>query len=161
MEYMLKELHMGMGRAEWEMYQDIPVKEPGATNLCRGLPFEVFPSFLEGQIARNFQTVSPYDTPTATYLFYADGRPVGYIGIRTKIDENWRRWSGNVYYAVRMSERGKGRGTKILALALEECRKNGHDPGLCQRLRREHGFRQSHRKERRTAAGRGGRLTVL
>ena len=87
----LRELDMGMGKPEWEMYQDIPVKEPGSTNLCKGLPFEVFPSYLESQIARKFQTVSVYDTPTVTYLLYAGEKPVGYIGIRMQIDENWKR----------------------------------------------------------------------
>ena len=125
MKFELKELHMGMGQAEWEMYQDIPVKEPGSTNLCKGLPLEVFPSYLESQIARKFQFVSYYDTPTITYLLYAGEKPVGYIGIRTQIDDNWRKWSGNIYYTVRQSQRGKGYGTQMLKLELEECRKLG------------------------------------
>lgn len=125
MNYELKELHMGMGRAEWEMYQDIPVKEPGSTNLCKGLPLEVFPAWLESQIARKFQRISYYDTPTTVCLMYADGVPVGYIGIRTEIDEDWKRWSGNLYYTVRQSARGKGFGTRMAALALEKCRDMG------------------------------------
>lgn len=125
MEFSLKELHMGMGQPEWEMYQDIPAKEPGATNLCRGLPPEVFPAWLESQIARKYQRVSYYDTPTTVWLMYADSIPVGYIGIRTEIDENWKRWSGNLYYTLRQSARGKGFGTKMLALALDKCREAG------------------------------------
>ena len=125
MEFTLKELHMGMGQAEWEMYQDIPVKEPGSTNLCKGLPLEVFPAWLESQIARKYQRISYYDTPTTVCLMYADGIPVGYIGIRTEIDENWKRWSGNLYYTLRQSARGKGFGTKMLALALDKCREAG------------------------------------
>ena len=125
MEYQLKELHMGMGQPEWEMYQDIPVREPGATNLCKGLPLEVFPAWLESQIARKYQRISDYDTPTMVCLMYADGIPVGYIGIRTEIDANWKRWSGNLYYTVRQSARGKGLGTRMTAMALEKCREMG------------------------------------
>ena len=125
MEYVLKELNMSMGKAEWEMFQDIPVQEPGSTNLCKGLPLEVFPAFLESQLARKYQCISVYDTPTVMLVLYADGVPMGYIGIRTQIDEKWKLWSGNLYYTVRKSERGKGIGTKILALALEECRRMG------------------------------------
>ena len=125
MNFELNELHMGMGQPEWEMYQDIPVKEPGSTNLCKGLPLEVFPAWLESQLARKFQRISYYDTPTTMYLLYADGIPVGYIGIRTEIDENWKRWSGNLYYTIRQSVRGKGYGTKMVALALEKCREMG------------------------------------
>ena len=125
MTFELRELDMGMGRPEWEMYQDIPVKEPGSTNLCKGLPFEVFPCYLESQIARKFQTVSFYDTPTVTYLLYVDEKPVGYIGIRRQIDDNWKLWCGNIYYTVRLSERRKGYGTQMLKLALEQCRAMG------------------------------------
>ena len=125
MEFTLRELNMAMGKTEWEMFQDIPVHEPGSTNLCRGLPLEVFPAFLESQLARKYQSISLYDTPTMTFLMYADDLPVGYIGIRTQIDEKWKLWSGNLYYTVRCAERGKGYGTKILALGLEECRRLG------------------------------------
>lgn len=125
MDFQLRELHMGMGILEYEMFQDMPVKEPGSTNLCKGLPYEVFKSFLETQLARKYQSVSCYDTPTTVYLMYVDEIPVGYIGIRTQIDANWELWCGNIYYTVRLSERGKGYGTQMLKLALEECRKMG------------------------------------
>lgn len=125
MKYELKELNMHMGLPEYEMYQDIPLKESGSTNLCHGLPYDVFSSFLESQIARKYQTINPYDTPTTTYIMYVDDCPVGYIGLRTQIDEQWIKWSGNFYYAVRLSARKKGYGTKMLELALDEFRKLG------------------------------------
>lgn len=77
-----------MGQVEYDMYQDIPAKENGSTNLCFGLPFENFTASLENQIARKFQNISQFDTPTITYIMYVSGEPVGYIGIRTKIDYN-------------------------------------------------------------------------
>ena len=126
----LKELNMAMDRLEYEMFQDIPVKEPGSTNLCRGLPFEVFKCYLETQMARKYQTVSRFDTPTVMYLLYADEIPVGYIGVRTQIDENWKIWSGNIYYTVRSSCRGRGYGRQMLKLALEECRRMGMEKVL-------------------------------
>ena len=125
MKFELKELNMAMDWLEYEMFQDIPVKEPGSTNLCHGLPFEVFKSYLESQMARKYQAVSYFDTPTVMYLLYADEIPVGYIGIRTQIDENWKIWSGNIYYTVRSSCRGRGYGKQMLKLALEECRRMG------------------------------------
>ena len=39
---------------------------------------------------------------------YVNNLPVGYIGIRTEIDDNWKKWCGNIYYAIRLSERKKG-----------------------------------------------------
>ena len=125
MKYELKELNMDMGVSEYEMYQDIPLKEPGSTNLCNGLPYEVFKNYLESQLARKYQNISKYDTSTITYILYINSIPVGYICIRTKIDNQWKKWSGNFYYTVRLSERKKGYGTKMLKLALNEFKKLG------------------------------------
>lgn len=125
MKYELKELNMDMGISEYEMYQDIPSKELGSTNLCKGLPYEVFKRYLELQIARKYQNISKYDTPTVTYIMYVDDKPVGYICLRTEIDDNWLKWSGNFYYTIRLSERGKGYGNIILKLALNEFKKLG------------------------------------
>lgn len=125
MKYELKELNMNMGIIEYEMYQDIPLKESGSTNLCNGLPYKVFKTYLESQLARKYQCISEYDTPTVTYVMYVNDIPVGYICPRTKIDDQWKKWSGNFYYAIRLSERKKGYGNKILKLALDEFKKLG------------------------------------
>ncbi len=125
MKYELKELNMDMDKNEYEMYQDIPLKESGSTNLCNGLPYEVFKNYLESQIARKYQMVSDYDTPTITYIMYVNENPVGYIGIRTVINDKWKKWSGNFYYAIRISERKKGYGTKILKMVLEKFKNLG------------------------------------
>lgn len=125
MNYKLVELNMKMDRIEYEMYQDIPVCESGSTNLCNGLPFEVFKPYLESQIARKYQSISMYDTPTTTYIMYVNEYPVGYIGLRTEIDDNWKKWSGNFFYAIRVSERNKGYGKKILELGSQELKKLG------------------------------------
>lgn len=125
MIYELKEINMNMGKLEYEMYQDIPVKESGSTNLCKGLPYEVFKNYLETQMSRKYQIINDYDTPTNIYIMYVDNIPVGYVGIRTKINDNWKKWSGNFYYAIRLSQRKKGYGTKILELALKQLKKLG------------------------------------
>lgn len=124
-KYELVELNLKMGKKEYEMYQDIPLKESGSTNLCKELPYEVFTIFLENQMARKFQRISYFDTPTILYIMYVDDNPVGYIGLRTEINEDWYNWSGNFFYVVRLTERGKGYGTKMLELALDEFRKMG------------------------------------
>lgn len=125
MKYELKELNLDMGKDEWEMYQDIPSKESGSTNLCKGLPYEVFKNYLENQMARKYQNISYFDTPTIIYILYVNDRPVGYIGLRTKINDDWFKWSGNFFYVIRISERKKGYATKMLELALNEFKKLG------------------------------------
>lgn len=125
MNFKLEKLNLNMGKSEYEMYQDIPLKENGSTNLCAALPYEVFTNYLENQMAREYQNINYYDTPTITYIMYANNLPVGYIGLRTELDENWKKWSGNFYYVIRLYERGKGYGTKILELAKTEFKKLG------------------------------------
>lgn len=43
----LKKLNLNASKQEYEMFQDIPAKENGSTNLCYGIPFESFSSFVE------------------------------------------------------------------------------------------------------------------
>ena len=121
----LKELDLNMGIDEYEMFQDIPAKESGSTNECNGIPYEEFKSYLEKEINRKYNEVTYDDTPTVSYIMYDDNKPIGLICLRTKIDDNWMKWSGNFYYRIRLSERKKGYGTKILSLALQELKKMG------------------------------------
>ena len=123
----LKELDINMGKDVYDMYQDIPAKESGSTNDCFGLSFDEFPKYLEKEINRKNNKVTYDDTPTITYIMYVDNNPVGLICLRTELDDNGMKWSGNFYYRVRLSERRKGYGTKILELALEEFRKLGFE----------------------------------
>ena len=123
--FILKELNLDMGKKEYEMYQDIPAKESGSTNECYGIPCENFKEYLQKEINRKYNKVTSEDTPTITFIMYVDDNPVGIICLRTQIDENWKKWSGNFYYIIRKSERNKGYGTMILKLALEEFRKLG------------------------------------
>lgn len=130
--YELKELNMNMDLSEYEMYQDIPLKESGSTNLCNGLPYSVFKNYLESQLARKFQRISLYDTPTIIYIMYVNDYPVGYIGIRTEINDNWKKWSGNIFYVIRLSERRKGYATKMVELVLIKLKKMGYKEIFCQ-----------------------------
>ena len=121
----LKKLSLKASKQEYEMFQDIPAKENGSTNLCYGIPFESFSSFVESQMAREFNKISYYDTPTIVYIAYCGDYPIGYFGIRTRINKQWKTWSGNIFYAIRKTERNKHFATKFLKLAFEECKKLG------------------------------------
>lgn len=126
--YKLKEINLQMGQIEYRMFQDIPAKENGSTNLCYGVPYANFGAYLESQMSRKYQNISKYDTPTIIYIMYVNKLPVGYIGIRTKLDNNWKKWSGNIFYAIRVSERHKHYGTKILELGINKCKDLGINP---------------------------------
>ena len=126
MKYKLKELSLNLiDTFLYEMYQDIPSGENGQTNKAYGLTKKEFKQYVLTQIKRKYNQVTFYDTPTITYIMYVNGYPVGFICLRTKIDDNWLKWSGNFHYQIRTTERRKGYATKMLALALEKLKELG------------------------------------
>lgn len=120
MDYELKELNIDMNQDVYEMYQAIPDGENGQENKCYGMSFNEYKEYLKKEIQRKNNKVTYDDTPCITYIMYVNNYPVGFICLRTKIDENWKKWSGKCYYSIRSSERKKGYATKMLSLALEK-----------------------------------------
>lgn len=124
MNYELMELSLNLDIKElYDMYQDIPNGDNGQTNDAFGLNEDEFKDFIIKQISRKNNKVTFDDTPTITYIMYVENKPVGFICLRTEIDDNWMKWSGNFYYQVRLSERRKGYATKMLELGLNELKK--------------------------------------
>lgn len=122
----LKELSLDLLNKDlYEMYQDIPNGDNGQTNDAFGLSELDFKDYVIKQINRKNNKVTFDDTPTTTYIMYVDSIPVGFICLRTEIDDNWMKWSGNFYYQVRQSERKKGYATKMLELGLNKLKELG------------------------------------
>lgn len=126
--YELKELSLDLINKDlYDMYQDIPNGDNGQSNEAYGLCENKFKEYIIKQIERKNNMVTFDDTPTITYIMYVDNKSIGYICLRTKIDSNWMKWSGNFYYQVRLSERRKGYATKMLELGLIELKKMKFD----------------------------------
>ena len=126
MNFKLEELSLNLvDRELYEMYQDIPNGDNGQTNMAYGLSEDKFKNYILEQIGRKNNMVTIDDTPTITYIMYVNSKPVGYICLRTELDDNWMKWSGNFYYQIRKSERRKGYGSKMLELGLNELKKLG------------------------------------
>lgn len=119
MKYELKELNENMGKDVYEMYQDIPNGENGQTNVCFGLTYDEYKEFIKKEVKRKYNKITYDDTPTIIYIMYVNNYPVGFIGLRMEIDDNWKIWSGNFYYQIRSTERKKGYCTKMLSMALD------------------------------------------
>lgn len=125
MKYLLRKIDMNMGGLEYEMYQDIPITEIGSSNPIYGLPFEEFRFYLKMWIENENRIDKELNTTTNRYILYVNNYPVGEIGIRTTLNDFWKTKGSQIFYKIRLPERNKGYGTKMLELALKECRKIG------------------------------------
>ena len=88
--------------------------------------FERYCSNLDIQSAQNGFV------PDVTYFCYDEDRDlcVGAVNIRLMLNDRLLRAGGHVGDGICPAERGKGYGTKMVALALEECAKRGISPVL-------------------------------
>lgn len=69
------------------------------------------------------ETVREGLVPSTTYMAISieDGRLIGMIDIRHRLNDFLLNYGGNIGYSIRKSERQKGYATEMLGLALKEC----------------------------------------
>ncbi|MCL1861936.1 MAG: GNAT family N-acetyltransferase [Defluviitaleaceae bacterium] len=72
----------------------------------------------------------PGFVPSTTFFAMDGDRIVGMISIRHYLNDELLRSGGNIGYGVRPSERRKGYGPKMLALALKKCPSLGLEKAL-------------------------------
>ena len=125
MNYKLELLNKNMDYSVYEMYQDIPKEEVGSSNKLNGCTLEEYFNYIE--VFKNEENnINPLlNTTTNRYVFFVNNYPVGEVGIRTTPNDFWINKGSQIFYKIRLSERNKGYGTKMLELALNECKKIG------------------------------------
>lgn len=128
----LRKIDLEMGELEYDMYQEIPKEEIGEENDANGLSYKQFRDFLLMKMAEENQELNEITTPRINYIMYVNDYPVGDIAIRPKLNDYWKKYSGNIGYKIRPSERKKGYGKLMLGLALENARKIGLTEVLLQ-----------------------------
>ena len=74
---------------------------------------------------RSEETVRPGLVPASTMLAWDDGKLVGMIDIRHRLNDYLLQFGGHIGYSVHPACRRQGYATRMLALALDECRRLG------------------------------------
>lgn len=120
----LKPLSLSDGEAVYEMLQDIGENENGFHNKVKGMTCEEFRVWLEREYAYDHGVGMPdWMVPQTTYWLMDGDIPVGCGRLRHELNDNLRKESGHIGYAIAKPYRGKGYGNWILALLIEEARK--------------------------------------
>lgn len=107
------------------MYQDIPINEIGSINKLNGIDYDKFLNIMNEYILEETNINPEISTTTKRYILLVDNSFVGEVGIRTTLNDFWINNGSQIYYKIRLSERGKGYGNIILSLALKEAKKLG------------------------------------
>ena len=109
----------------YEMYKDIPKEELGSLNPLNNVSFDEFKKICNNYLKEEKEINKSINTTTSRYILFCNNRPIGEIGIRTTLNEYWINKGSQIYYKIRLSERGKGYGNIILKLGLEKAKELG------------------------------------
>lgn len=112
--------------AIWEMLQDIGACENGFNNQAKGLSFEEFGEFILGRVSwRHGLGLKDGRVPETWYWLRDGARVLGVVKLRHRLNDALRVRGGHIGLAIRQSARGRGYGTRALALALKEAARLG------------------------------------
>ena len=115
----LVKINTDMGLLEYEMYQDIPKIEVGSENPLYGKNYYDFKEYLKQCIEEEtIENINFYNTTTNRYIYYINNYPIGEVGIRTNLNDFWVNRGSQIFYKIRLSERRKGYGQKMMNLIL-------------------------------------------
>jgi len=107
----------------YEMLQHIGPSENSFSNEAYGLSEAQWRKWLVKQEAWSRGECLPDGyVPQISYWLYADGTPVGYGKIRLALTEESKKAGGTIGYAIDSRWRGRGYGTQLMKMLLEESR---------------------------------------
>ena len=123
----LRKLSIDDGRDIYEMLQELPADENGFLNSVYGKTFEEYKEWLKKSVKGSEQTgiVDGWKVPSTIFWLFENSRPVGFGKVRHFLTDALLENGGNVGYAIRPTERGRGLGARFLALLTVECQRLG------------------------------------
>ncbi|WP_079480333.1 GNAT family N-acetyltransferase [Halobacillus salinus] len=117
------------GEKIYEMLQEIDANDNGFKNEVKGMSYNHFLNWLQKNEGYSHGlNLNEGMVPQTTFWLFHDGIPVGYGRIRHFLNENLRKNSGHLGYAISSSHRGKGYGSTLLGLLIYQCIELGIDP---------------------------------
>jgi predicted acetyltransferase len=120
----LRKMNVEDAFEQWKYVTAMPADENGMTNEYEGVSFEDYRErVLPAQMMHEHPVGMPDWFVPATYYYLWDGEVlVGEFRIRHYLTEALRTGAGHIGYSIKKEHRGKGYGTKGMALVLNLAR---------------------------------------
>ena len=112
-------------REQWEYITSLPANENGLTNKYEGISFDEYRDTVLPELMMHEDPINmpEWFVPETYYYLWVDGTLVGEYRIRHRLTEALKTGAGHIGYSIKKDFRGRGYGTKGLALALELAKK--------------------------------------
>lgn len=109
---------------QWKYVTAMPADENGVTNPHEGISFEDYRDRVLPELMMHEHPVNMPDwfVPDTFYYLWDDDTLVGEFRIRHYLTEALRTGAGHIGYSIKKDMRGKGYGTRGLALTLDVAR---------------------------------------
>ena len=109
---------------QWEYVTALPADENGLTNPYAGVSYEEYQDTVLPELMMHEHPINMPDwfVPETYYYLWDDGVLIGEFRIRHYLTEALRTGAGHIGYSIQKEHRGKGYGTRGLALTLERAR---------------------------------------
>ena len=110
---------------QWEYVMALPADENGLTNPYEGVSFDKYRDTVLPELMMHENPINMPDwfVPETYYYLWDDGVLVGEYRIRHYLTDALKAGAGHIGYSIKKEFRGKGYGTKGLALVLDIARK--------------------------------------
>lgn len=117
----LRKMNIEDAKQQWEYVTALPADENGLTNPYEGVSYEEYMGKVLPELMMHENPVNMPDwfVPETYYYLWDDDILVGEFRIRHYLTEALKTGAGHIGYSIKKEYRGRGYGTKGMALTLE------------------------------------------
>lgn len=108
-------------KEQWEYVTALPKDENGLTNPYEGVSFEEYKIKVLPELMMHEKPINmpEWFVPETYYYLWDDGKIVGEFRIRHHLTDALKIGAGHIGYSIKKEFRGKGYGTKGLAMTID------------------------------------------
>lgn len=121
----LRKMNYEDAMEQWKYVAALPANENGVTNPYEGISFEEYRDTILPELMMHENPINMPDwfVPETFYYLWDDDTLIGEYRIRHYLTDALKAGAGHIGYSIQKNYRGKGYGTKGLALTLDLARK--------------------------------------